>query len=191
MSKPIQVHVLSFAAISVVIVSAVCLSACNQSPSPSNTTVTTEASHQATTTTTYAQQSSSHAVSTTTLSQFAENSTSQTSAVLSTSTTSAISTKTQTISSTANTTSFKTEGSTTTTTTPPSTTTTFFDITKLTYESYIAMDSDRQREIIDMFSSPQDFVRWYNAVKALYEAAHPDIEIGDDPFDLGTLTTKK
>lgn len=55
-----------------------------------------------------------------------------------------------------------------------------FDITLLTYKDYIAMDADRQRAVVEAFSSPEVFIAWYNAVKARYEAENPNIELGED-----------
>ena len=55
-----------------------------------------------------------------------------------------------------------------------------FDITTLTYEMYNAMSAEQQRAIIDMFGSPDDFMRWYKAVEAKYKEEHPDMEIGSD-----------
>ena len=55
-----------------------------------------------------------------------------------------------------------------------------FNITLLTYEAYTAMDADRQRAVVEAFSSPEVFIAWYNAVKARYEAEHPNIELGED-----------
>lgn len=55
-----------------------------------------------------------------------------------------------------------------------------FDITLLTYKDYTSMDTDRQRAVVEAFSSPEVFIAWYNAVKARYEAENPNIEIGED-----------
>lgn len=55
-----------------------------------------------------------------------------------------------------------------------------FDITTLTYESYNAMSGAQQQAVVEMFGSPEDFIRWYNAVEAKYLAEHPSIEIGSD-----------
>ena len=48
------------------------------------------------------------------------------------------------------------------------------------YESYIAMSGEQQQAFIDQFASVAEFVNWYNAAKAEYDAARPDIEIGGD-----------
>ena len=48
------------------------------------------------------------------------------------------------------------------------------------YESYIAMSGEQQEAFINQFASVAEFVQWYNAAKAEYDAAHPDIEIGGD-----------
>ena len=51
---------------------------------------------------------------------------------------------------------------------------------KLTYEQYNAMSGAQQRQVIEMFASPEEFMKWYRAVEAQYKAEHPDIEIGAD-----------
>lgn len=55
-----------------------------------------------------------------------------------------------------------------------------FDVTTLTYEQYMAMSGADQKKIIDLFSTPEDFLKWFKAVEAQYKAEHPDIEIGGD-----------
>ena len=55
-----------------------------------------------------------------------------------------------------------------------------FDITKLTYEGFNALNGEQQRAVIDLFGSPEDFMVWYKAMEAIYKAEHPDIEIGGD-----------
>ena len=42
------------------------------------------------------------------------------------------------------------------------------------------MTGAQQQALIDQFASVEEFVKWYNASKAKYEAEHPDIEIGGD-----------
>ena len=54
------------------------------------------------------------------------------------------------------------------------------DIRDITYEMYMAMSGEEQQAVINMFGSTEDFMVWFNAVKAIYEAQHPDIEIGND-----------
>ena len=54
------------------------------------------------------------------------------------------------------------------------------DITTVTYEDYIAMTGAQQQAFINQFASTEEFVKWYNASKAKYDAEHPDIEIGGD-----------
>ena len=55
-----------------------------------------------------------------------------------------------------------------------------FDITKLTYEQYNSMSGAQQKQVIEMFASVEEFMKWYRAVEAKYQAEHPDIEIGAD-----------
>lgn len=62
-----------------------------------------------------------------------------------------------------------------------------FDITTLTYEMYMAMSGEDQKKVIDMFSTPEDFVKWFKAVEAQYKAEHPDIEIGDGNINAGEI----
>lgn len=54
-----------------------------------------------------------------------------------------------------------------------------FDISELTYEQYEAMDSRKQRAVINQFSTGEDFAKWYNAAYAIYKAEHPEIEVGN------------
>ncbi len=55
-----------------------------------------------------------------------------------------------------------------------------FDVTLLTYEAYHAMTGEQQQAVIDLFSTPNDFVKWYKALEAQYKAEHPDVEIGSN-----------
>lgn len=48
------------------------------------------------------------------------------------------------------------------------------------YEKYNAMTGAEQMEFINSFDSIEDFFDWLHQAEAEYEAAHPDIEIGDD-----------
>ena len=48
------------------------------------------------------------------------------------------------------------------------------------YEKYNAMTGAEQMEFINSFASIEDFFAWLHKAEAEYEAAHPDIEIGDD-----------
>jgi len=42
------------------------------------------------------------------------------------------------------------------------------------------MSGAQQRQVIEMFASVEEFMKWYRAVEAKYQAEHPDIEIGAD-----------
>ena len=55
------------------------------------------------------------------------------------------------------------------------------------YERYNTMSGEEQMAFIESFGSIEAFVEWYNAAKAEYEAANPDIEIGDGIIDAGDL----
>lgn len=55
-----------------------------------------------------------------------------------------------------------------------------FDFSTLTYESYNAMTGEQQKAVIDMFASPEEFMRWYKRAEEKYKEEHPDIEIGGD-----------
>lgn len=48
------------------------------------------------------------------------------------------------------------------------------------YEKYNAMTGAEQMEFINSFDSIEDFFAWLHKAEAEYDAAHPDIEIGDD-----------
>lgn len=54
------------------------------------------------------------------------------------------------------------------------------NIRDITYEMYMAMSGEEQQAVIAQFGSVEDFMVWFNAVKAIYEAEHPDIEVGGD-----------
>lgn len=53
-------------------------------------------------------------------------------------------------------------------------------LTEITYELYNAMSAAEQQAVIDSFGSMEDFVVWFNYIKAQYELENPDIEIGAD-----------
>ena len=55
-----------------------------------------------------------------------------------------------------------------------------FDVTTLTYETYMNMSGTDQKKIIDLFSTPEDFLKWFKAIETQYKAEHPEIEIGGD-----------
>lgn len=54
------------------------------------------------------------------------------------------------------------------------------DVAELTYETFWQLDGDQQKTVIDMFSTYDDFLKWYKAILAQYKAEHPDVEIGND-----------
>lgn len=54
------------------------------------------------------------------------------------------------------------------------------------YERYCAMTADEQYEYYLTFASAAEFMKWYNAAKAAYDAAHPVIILNPgDVIDLG------
>lgn len=53
-------------------------------------------------------------------------------------------------------------------------------IMEITFETYNAMSAAEQQAVIDSFGSMEDFVVWFNYIKAQYELENPDIEIGAD-----------
>lgn len=53
------------------------------------------------------------------------------------------------------------------------------DVEALTYETFWALSEEKQRAVINAFSTPKDFTKWYKAMAAQYKAEHPDVEIGD------------
>ena len=58
---------------------------------------------------------------------------------------------------------------------------------EMTYEKYNAMSGEEQLAFFNSFASMEDFVAWYNAAKAKYDAEHPDIEVGDGNIDIGDI----
>lgn len=57
-----------------------------------------------------------------------------------------------------------------------------FDIDELDWETYHGMRPEKQKAVIALFSTPEDFVKWHKAALAQYKAEHPDVEIGEDGF---------
>ena len=53
-----------------------------------------------------------------------------------------------------------------------------FTLSSLTYESYNAMTGEQQKAVIDLFSSPEEFVRWYQFAEAKYLKEHPELANG-------------
>lgn len=53
-------------------------------------------------------------------------------------------------------------------------------LTEITFEMYNSMSAAEQQAVIDSFGSMEDFIVWFNYIKAQYEQAHPDIEVGAD-----------
>ena len=72
---------------------------------------------------------------------------------------------------------------------PPATTTPTESTTSereyLSYEVFINLSGEEQKEYRNTFDSLSDFFAWYDAAKAEYDAENPDVEIGDGPIDLG------
>ena len=66
-----------------------------------------------------------------------------------------------------------------------------WDIRDITYEMYMAMSGEEQQAVIAQFGSIEDFMVWFNAIKAIYEAEHPDIEVGGDTVVDGSQIGKK
>lgn len=57
----------------------------------------------------------------------------------------------------------------------------------VTYEQYQAMSAQEQTDFFNSFADPADFFAWQNAAKAEYDAAHPNIDVGDGSVDLGEI----
>ncbi len=57
-----------------------------------------------------------------------------------------------------------------------------------TYEQYLKMSSDDQHAFFRSFKSVEKFFEWYKVAKKEYKDAHPDIEIGDGPINIGKNT---
>ena len=58
---------------------------------------------------------------------------------------------------------------------------------ELSYEDYNAMSAASQRAYMESFEDVEDFFVWYYDAKDAYDAAHPDIEVGDGVIDLEDL----
>jgi len=58
---------------------------------------------------------------------------------------------------------------------------------ELSYEDYNAMSAASQRAYMESFENVEDFFVWYYDAKDAYDAAHPDIEVGDGVIDLEEL----
>ena len=43
-----------------------------------------------------------------------------------------------------------------------------------------ALTGEQQQAVVNEFSSPEMFLKWFKAAEAKYKAEHPDIEIGGD-----------
>jgi len=59
------------------------------------------------------------------------------------------------------------------------------------YERYLKMSGDEQMQLISSFGSVEAFFEWLNNAKAEYEAANPEIEIGDGAIDLEEISGNK
>ena len=57
-----------------------------------------------------------------------------------------------------------------------------FDIDELDWATYHSMSPEKQKAVIALFSTPEDFAKWHKAALAQYKAEHPDVEIGEDGF---------
>ena len=66
----------------------------------------------------------------------------------------------------------------------------FFTI-QISSEIYMDMTGEEQQAVIAQFGSTEDFMVWFNAVKAIYEAEHPNIEVGGDSTVDGSQIGKK
>ena len=58
---------------------------------------------------------------------------------------------------------------------------------ELSYEDYNAMSAASQRAYMESFENVDDFFVWYYEAKDAYDAAHPDIDVGDGVIDLEDL----
>lgn len=60
---------------------------------------------------------------------------------------------------------------------------------EMTYEKFTALSGDEQWAFIESFSSEKEFILWYNAAKAAYEATQNDytLDPNDPNIDFGDL----
>ena len=56
---------------------------------------------------------------------------------------------------------------------------------KMTYEKYLAMSPEKQEAYFETFDDPDDFIKWYNAAKAEYDATHEGEEVEGGGIDIG------
>ncbi len=62
--------------------------------------------------------------------------------------------------------------------------------TELTYKEYIAMTPTEQKAYYDSYENFTDFVAWYNAAKAEYDAENESVEIQDGKIDISDIIGK-
>lgn len=67
------------------------------------------------------------------------------------------------------------------------TATSAINLREITYDQFLAMSAEEQRAIINMFGSTEDFMTWFNVIKAIYQEENPGVEIGSGNIDLGGL----
>lgn len=58
---------------------------------------------------------------------------------------------------------------------------------ELSYADYNAMSAASQRAYMESFENVEDFFDWYYDAKDAYDAAQPDIDVGDGVIDLEDL----
>ena len=58
------------------------------------------------------------------------------------------------------------------------------DLTKFTYEEFLAMTAKEREECMKAFPTVEEFFAWYEKVKKEYEDANPPIDVGDGNIDL-------
>lgn len=61
------------------------------------------------------------------------------------------------------------------------------DYSSMDYETYMSLSSKEQEAFQDSFDSLTDFIKWFNAAKAEYDAQEPTIDMGDGNIDIGDL----
>lgn len=55
----------------------------------------------------------------------------------------------------------------------------------ITYEEYMQMDAYQKQAYYETFPDMSSFFEWYNAAKSEYDKAHPPIDAGNGPIDIG------
>lgn len=61
---------------------------------------------------------------------------------------------------------------------------------EVTYEDYMAMTPEQQQAFYESFPSLQDYIDWFNAAKAAYDASKDDVVVDGGNIDIGDYIEK-